>query len=156
MTNRPQIGIVLPVLVLALAACSDSSSSWTAPAPLAPSPPPTRPSDPPSFPPAGYTLSNVTLSGVVFEDTLNGRAPIEAVSVYCELCGAETHTWTSTDSNGFYEFIGVWTSGINATPVLVRKDGYIDPVGLPKLTNPGWREVVVNGDTQFDMQLVRR
>ena len=76
------------------------------------------------FPPAGYTLSNVTLSGVVFEETLNGRAPIEGVGVYCELCSEGTHTWASTDSNGFYKFTGVWTGPSHfPASLLIRKDG---------------------------------
>jgi hypothetical protein len=36
------------------------------------------------------------------------------------------------------------------TPVYVRADGYEDPPGL------GGRYVLVNGDTRFDMQMVRR
>jgi hypothetical protein len=30
--------------------------------------------------------------------------------VYCEPCGAETHTWATTDAKGFYTFRGVWTN----------------------------------------------
>jgi hypothetical protein len=105
---------------------------------------------------------NVTLSGVVFEESSNGRAPIPHASVYCEPCGAETHTFATTDENGFYSFTGVWTDpGHFPTRILVRLDGYTDPPGLPTPTPPnpsglGWREVVVNGDTRFDMQLIRR
>jgi hypothetical protein len=155
MTNSTPIRIVLSGLVLALAACSGSGSFPTAPSTAAPVI--ARPSDP-----SGYTLSDVTLSGVVFEETLNGRAPIEAAAVYCEPCGAETHTWAYTDSNGLYRFNGVWTDpGHFPTRIWFRKDGYADPEGLPKPTPPnpsssGWREVVVNGDTRFDVQLVRQ
>lgn len=163
MTNRIQIGIVLSVLVLALAACSDSSSSYTgpstsstpSPAPSSfpsssPSLPPMPPGYPPGFPPAGFTLSNVTLSGVVFEETPNGRSPIEVpYVVYCELCGAETHTWAGTDARGFYSFTGVWTDGRFPIRLLIKTDGYYDPEG-------GWRDVVVNGDTRLDVRLVRR
>ena len=146
---------VLSVLVVGLAGCSGERYQ---PLPAAPTAPvPARPSDP-----SGYSLSDVTLSGVVFEETPTGRAPIEDVSVYCEPCGAETHTWASTNSNGFYNFTGVWTDSSHfPTRIWIGKDGYVDPPGLPAPTSPnpsgpGWREVVVNGNTQFDVQLVRR
>jgi hypothetical protein len=58
---------------------------------------------------------------------------------------------------------GVWTEGRPTFPVrlLLRKTGYKDPAGLPPMTpgNPsglGWREVVINGDTRFDAELVRQ
>ena len=106
---------------------------------------------PPGFPPAGFTLSNVTLSGVVFEETPNGRLPVVGPDVvYCELCGEGTHTWAATDANGVYRFTGVWTDGRFPTRLLIVKDGYVEPEGS------GWRDVVVNGDTQFDVRLVRR
>jgi hypothetical protein len=155
MTNRTLIRIVLSGLVLALGACNGSGSYPTAPSTPAPVPAP-------AVDPFGYTLSDVTLSGVVFEETLNGRAPIEAVAVYCEPCGAETHTWAYTDSNGLYRFSGVWTNaGHFPTRISFGKNGYVDPAGLPKTTppnpsGPSWREVVVNGDTRFDVQLVRQ
>ncbi len=66
----------------------------------------------------------------------------------------------NTDKDGFYSFKGVWLSSGIATPLRVAKDGYQDPAGLPPRTTmplgPGWREVLINGDTRFDMQLVRR
>jgi len=113
------------------------------------------------IPPADIFL-NVTLSGVVFEETASGRRPLSNVSVYCEPCGAETHTFATTDDNGFYSFSGVWTdAGHFPTRIYVSLDGYTDPGGLPRPTppnpsGPGWREVVVNGDTRFDMELARR
>ena len=154
MTNRLRPWIVLSVFVLGLIGCSSDPH----PLPAAPSLPPVVSS--PGVP--VYTLSNVTLSGVVFEETASGRVPIEGVDVYCEPCGAETHTWASTDSKGFYLFTGVWTDPDHfPTRIFISKDGYGDPPGLPTPTPPnpsgsGWREVVVNGDTRFDVQLVRR
>jgi hypothetical protein len=145
--------IMLSVLVLGLVGCSSDPQ----PLPAAPSPPVLPPSSGPV-----YILSNVTLSGVVFEETANGRVPIAGVAVYCEPCGAETHTWASTDAKGFYLFTGVWTDpGHFPTRISIQKDGYVDPPGLPPPTppnpsGPGWREVVVNGDTRFDVQLVRQ
>jgi hypothetical protein len=153
----PAIGLmgVLGGLMLALGACNGSGSV----------PPPTAPSTPVPVPrtqPPAATFSNVTLSGFVFEQTVNGREPVEAVEVYCEPCGAETHTWAETDSNGFYSFNGFWGDGTQfPTPIWVLKEGYADPAGLPQTTppnpsGPGWREVVVNGDTRFDIELVRK
>jgi hypothetical protein len=150
MTNRTVIGLVFLVLAQGLVGCDSHT-------PSAPSqrPPVSQPTD-------AYTLANVTLSGVVFEETSKGRSPIEGVAVYCEPCGAETHTSASTDADGFYSFTGVWTNPSHfPTPILIHKDGYADPEGFPKPTppnpsDPGWREVVVDGDTRFDVQLVRR
>jgi hypothetical protein len=99
---------------------------------------------------------------VVFEETPNGRVPIAAVDVYCEPCGAETHTWARTDAKGFYTFKGVWTNASKfPTRILFQKEGYELPSGLPKPTPPnpslpGWTEVVVDGDTTFDVRLVRK
>lgn len=155
MTNRARTGVVLFAMVLALAGCSDSGSSPTTPTPSTP-PAPAQPSPGPvAFRP------DVILSGVVFEETANGRNPIHNVFVYCEPCTADTHAGAYTDSSGFYSFTGVWTNGQSPTRILVQKDGYADPTGLPvptppNPTGPGWREVVIDGDTRFDMQLVRR
>jgi hypothetical protein len=48
---------------------------------------------------------------------------------------------------------GVWLSG-QPTPLLVAKDGYGDPAACP----PGFscRAILINGDTRFDIELVRR
>ena len=155
MTNRVRTRIVLSVLALAQVGCGHSEPSPTAPSP----------SNVPVVPQAGapvYTLSNVILSGMVFEETANGRVGIAGADVYCEPCGADTHTWALTDANGLYHFTGVWTNpGHFPTRISVGKSGYVDPAGIPTPTPPnpsgqGWREVVVIGDTRFDMQLVRQ
>jgi hypothetical protein len=150
------------VLVLALGlGCGGPDSS---PTPLSPSPlplPALAPAPPASrFPPG--TLTGVSLSGVVYELTPTGRKPIARAIVYCELCSEETHALATADDNGFYHFSGdlatgggVWLSPGVPTPILV---GYLnpdfeDPPGLPR---PGWRDVHVDGDTRFDIELVRR
>lgn len=95
-----------------------------------------------------------TLSGVVSEVTPTGWAPVDDVEVYCDSCGEFGHTWAHTDTIGFYSFSGVYAG---STPLLVRKTGYgvIDPVRtFPDGT--GERDATVNGDTQFDIQVVRR
>lgn len=142
MTNNRLSAIVLSVFVLTSSGCSDSFPVPTAPTPAAPAP---RTALPPT---AGLVLNDVTLSGMVFEETATGPAPIDGVGVYCEPCGAETHTWAKTDSHGLYSFTGVWTDGRVPARITiwVEKDGYTG----------GWREVVVDGDTRFDMQLVPR
>jgi len=50
-----------------------------------------------------------TLSGVVYEETPMGRAPVEGVDIYCDACGSEFgHTRVFTDTNGVYKpFVGV-------------------------------------------------
>jgi hypothetical protein len=148
--------IVLLVLAHGLSGCGGSGSSAT---PVAPSPPPQAAPTPPSSDSwlAGYTLTGVSLSGVVYESTPAGWAPIAGALVYCELCGEITHTWATADANGFYSFSGdlangggVWLSPGTRTPVSVSADGYQNPPGL------GERYVLINGDTRFDMQMVRR
>jgi hypothetical protein len=101
-------------------------------------------------------LSAYTLSGAVFELTTTGRTAVERVRVYCELCGAETHSETFTDANGIYSFTGVWTTPGVSTPVWFDKEGYTDPPGIQAYLGQGWRHVLVSGDTRFDVELVRK
>ncbi len=154
------------LLGLGLCGCGGSDSTAT---PFTPSARPPQavapaPAPRPSFPPG--TLRGVSLSGVVYELTPTGRTPIAAAVVYCELCGEETHTFATADGNGFYQFSGdlakgggVWVVPGVATPIAVgyyNKD-YEDPPGLPAMGHgPGWREVLIDGDTRFDIELVRR
>lgn len=85
-----------------------------------------------------------TLSGVVFERTGAGTVPIEGVNVYCDGCGSPYgHTFESTDANGFYSFAYTF-SGTN--PLQIWKSGYVDAARRP----------MVDGDTRFDVELVRR
>jgi hypothetical protein len=158
MTNRVLYGIVLVMLGGALSNCGkDHAQPW-----------PTSPSiQPAPTPPLGSVLADATLSGMVYEVvTVSPRqiVGIEGVSVYCEQCGESSHNFASTDATGSYIFPrGVWTEGRPTFParIFIEKAGYKDPDGLPKTTppnpsGPGWREVVINGDTRFDAQLVRR
>jgi len=155
--TRPRAGFLIVGLTAGLAACDGASrESPTAPSPIQQSPP--QPSSPSVFPPG--VLSAATLSGTVFEATATGRVPIEGVAVYCELCGAGTHTWSFTDSSGFYTFTGVWNAGVLPTSLSASKSDYADPPGLPGVTppnppGPGWREVMVIGDTSFNIELVK-
>jgi hypothetical protein len=101
-------------------------------------------------------LPTYTLSGVVFERTPTGTEPIEGVEVYCDGCGApDGHTSAITDAHGFYSLAYTY-SGTN--PLLIRRNGYGDPPGQPPGTVRGYlsRQPMVNGDTRFDIELVRR
>jgi hypothetical protein len=98
-------------------------------------------------------VATYSLSGVVFEMTSAGVAPVEGVEVYCDSCGEYGHTFAYTDANGFYNQAEAH-AGITA--LLIYKNGY-DVVGAT--TTPGgfgMREAMVNGDTRFDIQVVRR
>ena len=135
-----------------------------------PTPPPatiTQPVLPPApgFPAPAFHVAEVTLSGVVFETTPNGRIPIGGVVV----ANGEGNAAT-TDANGFYSFGPVWVCPCAAQPwvepgttfLWVTKDGYVDPPGTPGsvfgsgVASPGTRDVKVDGDTRFDIELVRR
>ena len=154
MMNGRRAALVIFGVAVGLAGCNGGR-------PLLPPTAPSTVQPPPPVPPSGVpgVLNDYTLSGVVFEMTPTGRMPIEGVDVYCEPCGAETHTWSTTDSNGFYSFAGVWNAGVFPTPIFVSKNGYTDPGVVttpPNQQGPGWRDVIVNGDTRFDIELVRR
>ena len=155
------------VLALGLGGCGGSDSPAM---PLTPSPLPPQtvvPAPAPGHPwLPGHTLRGVSLSGVVYELTPTGRTPIAGAVVYCEPCGEETHSFADADENGFYHFSGdlasgggVWVAPGVPTPIVVgyyNKD-YEDPPGLPLTSRgPGWREVLIDGDTRFDIELVRR
>ena len=169
MRDNALVGIGVLVLAQALYGCGGTGSS---PTPFAPSPVAQAAPAPPPRPgpwPDGYTLTAVSLSGAVYEVTSTGRVPMPGVQVYCELCGTETHTFARADANGFYSFPaelasggGVWLSGA-PTPLLVFVDinAYRDPPGLPPLSRgcPSGlicREVLIDRDTHFDIELVRR
>ncbi len=178
---RTLVGLVLVLLAQGVSGCGGSEVS---PTPLAtpllpsfaPAAPPTHPapcvSAETSFYGCAYTWRGVSLTGVVYETTATGRpVGIGGAHVYCEACGLMTHTWATSDANGFYSFSGnlasgggVWLSPGFLTAIGIEHTDYRDPPGLPPLSGPlfhipsgpGWREVLIDGDTRFDIQLVRR
>ena len=93
-----------------------------------------------------------------------GRTPIAEAIVYCEACGGEAHQFAKADSSGFYHFSGdiasgggVWVAPGVPTPVyLGYNTDYEAPPGLSAPRGPGWRNVLMHGDTRFDIDLVRR
>lgn len=161
-TIRMRTAIASLVLSQAVMGCASSPT-----APSAPSTPSVTVVAGPTPAAPVSALTDATLSGTVYE-LVDGspvqRRGVEGVSVYCEPCGESTHNFANTDANGEYVFPrGVWKDGRASFPIaiFVRKDGYGDPPGLPTPTppnpsGPGWREVVINGDTRFDIELVRR
>jgi len=98
-------------------------------------------------------VADVTLSGMVYEVTPIGRMPIEGVRVFLT-----DDQDIATDRNGFFSFRPVWLDGGN-TIIWVNKDGFDDVAGqpiVPGYNEPGWHVLPINGDTRFDVQLVRR
>ena len=166
---------VARVGVVGLAVVISSCSSGYVANPVGPSTLPAQAGIPPTpIPPSNvgpgawlggtYTLTAVSLHGLVYEETATGRAGIAGAAVYCEVCGEDTHSWAIADASGFYRFSsdlatggGVWLRPGAVTVVGVEHDGYQDPPGVPLMFNgPGWRQVMVTADTRFDIQLVRR
>lgn len=95
-----------------------------------------------------------TLSGVVFEMTPGGRLPVAGVTLYCDGCGSPVgHTYTESDANGQYRF--EWSPN-GSTPLWVSKAGYALAGNQPLGTMPGYIVPTVEGDTRFDIELVRR
>jgi hypothetical protein len=168
MSKRIIVSITLSVIIQAVIGCNGGGATT----PVSPSPPAPPPSSvaapPPARPgPSGHALTAVSLSGTVYEVSSAGRVPIPGARVYCEMCGTETHTFAVADSNGFYIFPGdlssgggIWLSG-RRTPVFVENRGYRDPEGLPLFQGVcpngfSCREVLIEGNTHFDIELVRR
>lgn len=143
-TRLSPIGVL--VLGCSLAACG-SGNSVPFSSPISPSPTPTA--APPS-PPTAYTLS-----GLVFESTASGRVPVEGVHVYCDGCGSPLgHTSVFTAADGLYSFGWAYNSTL---PLLVQKDGYTVVGAIAVLSNGMARRMVtINGDTQFDIEVIRR
>jgi Carboxypeptidase regulatory-like domain len=63
-----------------------------------------------------------TLSGVVYEVTPAGQAPIADVSVYCDSCGEFGHTFARTDANRSTAFLECLTV---ATPSLWQRQATV-------------------------------
>ena len=147
------------VMAIGLAACSGtSSSSPTGPSTIQPQPTP-RPND------HGEYVVDVILSGVVFEMTPAGRTPIAGVQFW-----SSEQAMGVTDANGVFRVRPVWVCPCewapsveaNMTAIWFEKAGYGHPAGLPKSRfvftggSDDYRDVKIEGDTRFDVELVRR
>ena len=88
------------------------------------------------FPPGSPTLS-----GVVSELTAEGQMPVEGVNLQVGISSG--YRAAMTDRNGFYSIPGLFTV---RAPIHLTKDGY----------DKRDTRVSINGDTRFDIQLVRR
>lgn len=155
MTNRKLTRGGLLVFVLALSGCG-GGDSLTGPSPVPPQA--VVPTNPASDWLNGYTLTAASLSGVVYEMTPTGQVPIPGAVVYCERCGEITHTWATADANGFYRFPGdlatgggVWLSPGQPTSIIVRGVNFEQQTWLGRNL-----DVLITGDTRFDVELVRR
>jgi hypothetical protein len=158
MTNRTQSGVLLLVLAAGLVGCNDGPYSPTAPS---------QQTSPPTSSGAAYVTKDVTLSGVVFELTPTGRVPIEGVGV-----SNGEGEYAVTDTNGYFSIRPIWVCPCSAQPWIAAgftllwlwTDDYEDPPGQPPSLfaqghanpGPGWRDVMIYGDTRVDIQLVKR
>ena len=171
MANRTHTEFLLVLIVAGLASCERASPSPTAPSTV-------RPQQPPGPASSGrdtYSVADVNLSGVVYEVTPMGRVPIEGVRVQSDYFHVFPSPEVVTDSNGFFSFRRVWVCACSWAPwvdagitsIYVDKDGYEVPAGQPgsvfgrRLDSDvrpdlRLRDVPINGDTRFDIELVRR
>jgi hypothetical protein len=136
-------------LTVLMAAC-DSGDRSPGPSPVSPTP-----AIPTPTPPPGPTVGG-TLSGVVFELNAGQRVPVVGVEVYCDSCGPQGHTFSITDGSGAYRFEG---APYGRTTLLLAKPGYGLPQPGPLGAFGGWMgsiDAFVTGETQFDVEVVRR
>ena len=170
---RMLIGLLLVVLAPAVSGCSDSGVSPSPVVPVVAIPVPQQPPaatcvSPETFYGCTYTRREAHLTGLVYEMTPAGPVGIAGVSVYCEACdphvGNRRREWfLQLFSRPRQRWRGV------ALPRHPHRDrcgtqGLPGPAGSPPAPRavlshplwPGWREVLIEGDTRFDIQLVRR
>ena len=154
MTKQTRIptAIVTVGLTAVLLACGSASSTGvTSPTPL--------PAASGALPAASGALQTggplYMLSGVAFEVTPAGNVPLDDVQVYCDSCGfPDGHSWRHTDDKGEYSFNEVF-NGPNS--LMVSKAGYKLPKPVQTYRD-GANSIlaIVNGDTRFDIELVRQ
>lgn len=125
--------VFLGALLLLLASCADSKNAS------------------PVSPDRGE--ATYTLSGVVSERTAAGPVPVEGVLVMGYRCSRCEGQESTTDRNGAYS-ISLY-AGEN--DIWVIKNGY-DVDGPPPMRSCENCSAIVaiNGDTRFDVELVRR
>lgn len=89
-----------------------------------------------------FAPGTYTLSGYVTEATDAGNVPVEGVSVYRGVVSGWREA--TTDRNGFYSILGMFNG---TETVVASKDGYV---------RNDQKGVTIDGDTRFDIRLVRR
>lgn len=135
--------VAAAVMSLTVTACGDGNGAI--PTATAPTP---RPAP-------GSTFA---LFGVVSEVTANGIVPVEGVRLDVASCdgialiGCPFDKGATTNAQGAYIVEGVYSGPAG---VWVDKTGFQLPEGV-KVDGEGVQTVMVKGDTQFDIQLVRR
>lgn len=92
-------------------------------------------------PTSTYPPGSPTLSGIVVEDTPEGRMPVEAAEIAVGISSG----WRSatTDARGYYEVRGLFDG---AKSVHVSKEGYLAAEAV----------AAMSGDTTLDIRVVRR
>ena len=134
------------VMTLTVAACGDGNG----PVPAATAPTPTT-----------APRSTFALFGVASEMTPTGIVPVEGVMMQVMSCDPSTRGGCggnglisngTTNAQGAYIVDGVYPG---AAVVWVSKTGFHLPEGV-KADGEGAQTVMVNGDTRFDVRLVRR
>lgn len=166
MSNRTASGFLLLALVAGTSACDSgvalrpTISGPTSPSPTA-APPPVS---------AVSIVSDVTVSGVVYERTLTGDVPIAGVHI-SNGEGPFRMEPQLTDENGFFSFRRVWVCPCAGDPgngpvpagmtyLILRKNGYGDPPGLPESVfrphDTGYHDLMIDGNTHVRLQLVKK
>jgi len=120
----------------------------------------------------GPRVAIYTLSGVVSEETSAGLVPIEGALVEeysCEDappsppffgngCPVLTYQTTTTDKNGSYRLSGLYGGARNR--IGASKEGFEDPLvpNVPEAPDAAdtSRKVIINGDTHYEIRLVRQ
>jgi|SRR5688572_12652568 hypothetical protein len=159
---RIQTAIVILIAAQGLTGCDGAGT----PSPTAPSAQPQQTLQQSHSGGDTYYMANLALFGMVYEMTPTGRVPLAGVHLWSsEQAGAET------DSNGMYRVKPVWVCPCTFAPAVASststiqwsKAGYANPDWVPPTVFPwldeagfGWRDVTINGDTRFDIELVRR
>ena len=137
--------VVAGVMALTATACAEGNRSTptvTAPTPI----------------PAPAVRSTFTLFGVVSEETPNGVAPLEGVMMHVAACDPNTgggcafDRSATTDAHGRYVVEGVYAG---AAGVWLEKPGFHLPSGVT-VNGEGVQTVMIEGNTRFDILLVRR
>jgi|SRR6185503_9524256 len=120
----------------------------------------------------GPRVAIYTLSGVVSEKTSAGLVPIEGALVeeyscedappsppfFVNGCTVLIYQTTTTDKKGAYRFSGLYGGTRNS--IGASKDGFEDPLSPNLPESPDYpdtiRKVTINGDTHYEIQLVRQ